>query len=120
MIYQFFFFRQHIERQSEDEFEDFDEVDDVQRCATNENQIQPTIRSDLDSASKDLLQRLLEVKPQHRLKSLLALSRIAFFHNYNFDDVRHMKVRMENELDCKKNCIWLNGRRSIDGRRDKH
>lgn len=53
--------------------------------------------SGVNDASKDLLSRLLESNPKHRLKSLLALQRIAFFHNYNFDDVRHMKVsRIEN------------------------
>lgn len=82
----------------EDEFKDFDQVDDA-RCAIDENEMTPTRdiremiqKSELNEASKDLLRRLLEVNPKHRLKSLLALQRIAFFHNYNFDDIRHMKV----------------------------
>lgn len=86
-------------QQQEDEFKDFDEVDDA-RCVIDEEyeamsrrdvgkMIQ---RSELNEASKDLLRRLLEVDPKHRLKSLLALQRIAFFHNYSFDDIRHMKV----------------------------
>lgn len=58
-------------------------------------------RSELDEASKDLLRRLLEVNPKHRLKSLLALQRIAFFHNYNFDDIRHMKVSWFMQSDDK-------------------
>lgn len=53
-------------------------------------------KSELNEASKDLLRRLLEADPKHRLKSLLALQRIAFFHNYNFDDIRHMKVSQLN------------------------
>lgn len=82
-----------------EEFKDFDEVDDA-RCAIDENEKAPfddivdrVQKSNLDHASKDLLRRLLETIPQHRLKSLLALERIAFFHKYNLDDVRHMKVR---------------------------
>jgi serine/threonine protein kinase len=47
----------------------------------------------LDGASKDLLNRLLEKNPQYRLKSVMALERIAFFHNFSMDDVRHKKVR---------------------------
>lgn len=47
----------------------------------------------LDYASKDLLNRLLEKNPQYRLKSIMALGRIAFFHNFNFEDVKHRKVR---------------------------
>jgi serine/threonine protein kinase len=93
--------RQNNEKQSEDHFKDFDQVDDA-RCAIDENEVSPfnnddDVRSilqtsELNHASRDLLQRLLEKNPQHRLKSLLALQRIAVFHNYSFDDVRHMKV----------------------------
>lgn len=82
----------------EDEFKHFDEVDDA-RMAINETKAKPVdhitgmlLKSALNDASKDLLRRLLEASPQHRLKSLLALKRIAFFQNFNFDDVRHMKV----------------------------
>jgi serine/threonine protein kinase len=61
-------------------------------------------KSDLSEASKDLLRRLLEPSPQHRLKSLLALQRIAFFHNYHFDDVRQMKVSIaRNEISLDAN-----------------
>lgn len=49
-------------------------------------------------ASRDLILRLLEKNPQHRLKSLLALKRIAFFHNFNFEDIRQMKVSKNNVL----------------------
>jgi serine/threonine protein kinase len=79
----------------EDPFEDFDQVDDA-RGAIDENEAKPlrkTVKTDkLNDSSKDLLRRLLEPDPRHRLKSLLALQRIAFFFNYNFDDVRHLKV----------------------------
>lgn len=83
---------------NDDEFKDFDEVDDA-RSAIDENESKPVgyitrmlQKSELSEPSRDLLRRLLEPSPQHRLKSLLALQRIAFFHNYNFDDIRHMKV----------------------------
>lgn len=48
--------------------------------------------SSLNSESNDLLRRLMEKNPQHRLKSLLGLKRIAFYKNYNFDDVSKKKV----------------------------
>jgi hypothetical protein len=85
-------------QRDDDEFKDFDEPDDA-RSAIEENEAKQVYdvggmlaKSDLCEASKDLLRRLLEPSPQHRLKSLLALQRIAFFHNYHFDDVRQMKV----------------------------
>lgn len=46
----------------------------------------------LDKSSSDLLQRLLEVNPQHRLRSLMALERIAMYKGYSFDDVQQKKV----------------------------
>lgn len=41
---------------------------------------------------KDLLNRLLEFKPERRIRSIFGLQRIAFFMNINFDDVRKKKV----------------------------
>lgn len=87
-----------------DDFTDFD--DDGDQNDANENVVSETEaltdtaddinamieRLELDKASRDLLRGFLEKSPQHRLKSILALKRIAFFHNFNFDDVRHMKV----------------------------
>ncbi|CRL04271.1 CLUMA_CG017369, isoform A [Clunio marinus] len=80
-------------RESEDVFKDFDQVDDA-RCAIDENETKliSETGSKLSDASNDLLRRMLEKNPQHRLKSLLALQRIAFYLNYNFDDVRYMKI----------------------------
>lgn len=91
---------QHNEKQLEEEaFKDFDQVDDA-RCAIDENESRPLgdlgtflqNNNNLNEPSKDLLRRLLEPNPRHRMKSLLALQRIAFFHNYSFNDVRHLKV----------------------------
>lgn len=81
------------QQQLEDEaFKDFDRVDDA-CCVIDQNEARPFEEIlNLNDSSKDLLRRLLEPNPRHRLKSLLALQRIAFFHNYNIDDVRHMKV----------------------------
>lgn len=73
-------------------FDSFDQVDDAQRHEDVEV-IKMDMTHDLEPASKDLLNRLMEKNPQLRLKSILALKRIAFFHNFNFDDVRHRKVR---------------------------
>jgi serine/threonine protein kinase len=93
----------------EEAFKDFDQVDDA-RCAIDENESRPfddvasfLQNNSMNDSSKDLLRRLLEPNPRHRLKSLLALERIAFFHNYNIDDVRHMKVSKNRaSFDCSR------------------
>lgn len=46
----------------------------------------------LDNSSSDLLRRLLEVNPQHRLRSLFALERIAMYKGFSLDDVQKKKV----------------------------
>lgn len=46
----------------------------------------------LDNTSADMLRRLLEVNPQHRLRSLLALERIAMYKGFSFDDVHQKKA----------------------------
>lgn len=84
----------------ENPFEDFDQTDDA-RGAIDENEsrrVKIAKNNNLNDASKDLLRRLLEPDPRHRLKSLLAFQRIAFFFNYNFDDVRHLKVRKNRRI----------------------
>lgn len=43
----------------------------------------------------DLLNRLLEIKPQQRLRSLIGLEKIAIYKGYSFEDVRKKRV-------CKK------------------
>lgn len=75
----------------------FDQVDDAQRYDDdnfNNSAVASAKFDTLDAASKDLLNRLMEKNPQHRLKSVMALQRISFFHNFNIDDVRHKKVRI--------------------------
>lgn len=42
---------------------------------------------------KDLLSRLLEYKPERRIRSIFGLQRIAFFMNFSFDDARKQKVK---------------------------
>lgn len=54
--------------------------------------ILPDEAESLEAGSRDLLVRLLEVNPKFRIKSLLALGRIAFFKGYNFEDVQRKKV----------------------------
>ncbi|CAO1382807.1 unnamed protein product [Diamesa tonsa] len=63
--------------------------------------------SSLNSQSNDLLLRLMEKNPQHRLKSLLGLKRIAFYKNYNFDDVSKKKIT--ESLDLSSVSLGLNG-----------
>lgn len=84
-------------------FDSFDQVDDVQRLCDDDDVINTDMIHALDPAARDLLNRLMEKNPQHRLKSILALQRIAYFHNFNFDDVRHRKVR--NDFDLQINVI---------------
>lgn len=52
----------------------------------------PVEYSKLPSDGRDLLVRLLEFNPERRIRSIFALQRIAFFMNFNFDDVRKKKV----------------------------
>lgn len=103
-----------------DDFRDFGDENDGDKNDANENIVSETEaltdtaddinsmieRLELDKASRDLLRGFLEKNPQHRLKSILALKRISFFHNFNFDDVRHMKVSekwRERIVICTKN-----------------
>ncbi|XP_055617771.1 serine/threonine-protein kinase S6KL [Toxorhynchites rutilus septentrionalis] len=55
---------------------------------------------------QDLLKRLLETKPQYRLRSVLQLQRIALYKNYNWDAVRNKQVCpkkiIEAEIDMEK------------------
>lgn len=41
---------------------------------------------------KDLLLRLLEFKPETRIRSIFGLQRIAMYKGFNFDDVKKRKV----------------------------
>lgn len=70
--------------------------------------------TNLNRESNDLLQRLLEKNPQYRLKSLLALKRIAIFKNFNFKDVEERKVN-STILKLVSNIIavWVRGFLSI-------
>lgn len=52
----------------------------------------PIEYSTLPSDGRDLLVRLLEFAPERRIRSIFALQRIAFFMNFNFNDVRKKKV----------------------------
>lgn len=54
--------------------------------------ILPEEAKSLNPESRDLLMRLLEINPKLRIKSLLALGRIAFFKGFNFEDVKNKKV----------------------------
>lgn len=48
----------------------------------------------LDTPSLDLLNRLLCVDPNLRLRSLRTLQTIAFYKGYNFEDVKLKKVHI--------------------------
>ena len=82
-----------------------DEVDDA--GATLEgSKVEPTVGLSLkppsvllegvplNHQSKDLLMRLLEAKPECRLRSIFQLQRIAMFMGFSFEDVRKKKVSL--------------------------
>lgn len=69
--------------------EDEKQQEDEQIVKTS---ILPEEAESLNPGSRDLLIRLLEINPKFRIKSLLALGRIAFFKGFNFEDVKHKKV----------------------------
>uniref|UniRef100_A0A182IP43 AGC-kinase C-terminal domain-containing protein n=1 Tax=Anopheles atroparvus TaxID=41427 RepID=A0A182IP43_ANOAO len=59
----------------------------------------PDAVEQLVPAERDLLQRLLQPVPQHRLRSLLQLERIALYKNYRWDDVRNGKISPKQYID---------------------
>lgn len=52
----------------------------------------PVEHTALPSDCQDLLARLLEYRPESRIRSIFALQRIAFFMGFNFDDAKKKKV----------------------------
>lgn len=46
----------------------------------------------LSSESKDLLDRLLEVDPKHRINSLISLKRVAMYKAFNFEKILKREV----------------------------
>ncbi|CAG9863547.1 unnamed protein product [Phyllotreta striolata] len=54
--------------------------------------------AELDASTKDLLQRLLQVDPGKRLRSVRTLETIAFYQNYRMSDVRNRRVRPKEVL----------------------
>lgn len=70
------------------------ECNDLGFLKTEGSTVLPPVESvTLPIECKDLLNRLLEYKPERRIRSIFGLQRIAFFMNFNFDDVRKMKVK---------------------------
>ncbi|XP_065088502.1 serine/threonine-protein kinase S6KL [Ochlerotatus camptorhynchus] len=61
----------------------------------------PDSVNDLPADAQDLLKRLLEAKPQYRLRSLLQLQRIALYKNFNWDDVRQKKISPRQMIDAE-------------------
>ncbi|XP_070506281.1 serine/threonine-protein kinase S6KL [Chironomus tepperi] len=96
----------HKHPDNEKIFENFDEPDDAR--TTIEQNESPIIRhtsmygENIDAPSKDLLNRLLEKDPKYRLKSIMNLRRIAFYHNFNFDDIRNRKISPRKLIEDDK------------------
>lgn len=62
----------------------------------------------LPADGRDLLNRLLEFKPDRRIRSLFSLQRIAFFMGFNFDDAKKKKVNKYKPQIKPCNCFHLN------------
>lgn len=52
----------------------------------------PIEYSTLPSDGQDLLSRLLEYRPESRIRTIFSLQRIAFFMGFSFDDAKKKKV----------------------------
>lgn len=98
----FFSFQYPHDAPVDEAFEGFDNVDVNSSCKPQTIANVPLDQFHLTSEAKDLLRRLLEDDPKYRLKSIIALKRVAFFHNFNFDDVNHRKVSCEPRNFIKK------------------
>ncbi|XP_058812999.1 serine/threonine-protein kinase S6KL [Topomyia yanbarensis] len=75
-------------------FNDVDELIEhgkMREWSTSKSFIPESVAT-LPGEAQDLLKRLLETKPQYRLRSVLQLQRIALYRNFNWDDVRNKKV----------------------------
>lgn len=54
--------------------------------------ILPEEADELPHDCKDLLLRLMEYKPEIRIRSIFGLQRIAMYKNFNFEDVKKRKI----------------------------
>ncbi|XP_045477451.1 serine/threonine-protein kinase S6KL isoform X2 [Harmonia axyridis] len=54
---------------------------------------------ELDPPSRDLLQRLLEIDPKKRLRSLRSLTTIAFFKGYDFQKVKMKSIKPKSIME---------------------
>ncbi|XP_053685793.1 serine/threonine-protein kinase S6KL [Sabethes cyaneus] len=64
----------------------------ARRKQTESTKLLPESVSALPPEEQDLLRRLLETKPQYRLRSVLQLQRIALYKDYNWDAVRTKQI----------------------------
>lgn len=58
----------------------------------------PNHLDDIPAAAQDLMKRLFERNPRHRLRSVRELERIAMFHQFSFDDCRERKLEPKKFL----------------------
>uniref|UniRef100_A0A1B0CWP2 Protein kinase domain-containing protein n=1 Tax=Lutzomyia longipalpis TaxID=7200 RepID=A0A1B0CWP2_LUTLO len=56
----------------------------------------PKEAENIPVAAKDLLQRLLVVNPQKRIRSVLSLERIAMYMAFSFEDCKLKKMKPSN------------------------
>lgn len=62
------------------------------RKLSTSKKLLPSSVDGLPPEGQDLLKRLLEIKPQYRIRSLLQLQRIGLYKNYDWDLVRKKQV----------------------------
>ncbi|EDS31459.1 conserved hypothetical protein [Culex quinquefasciatus] len=65
------------------------------RKLSTSKKLLPSSVDGLPPEGQDLLKRLLEIKPQYRIRSLLQLQRIGLYKNYDWDLVRKKQHRNE-------------------------
>ncbi|XP_055605481.1 serine/threonine-protein kinase S6KL [Uranotaenia lowii] len=68
-------------------------------AASGRTLLPASVHDTLPPEAQDLLRRLLEVKPQYRLRSELQLQRIGLYKNYNWDAVRNKQVSAKQIIE---------------------
>lgn len=66
------------------------------------NIAKPHLLAAIHSDGRDLLERMLIINPQERLRSLFALKRIAMYKDYDFNAVKSKRVFIDHSF-CLRN-----------------
>ncbi|XP_052562487.1 serine/threonine-protein kinase S6KL isoform X2 [Culex pipiens pallens] len=71
------------------------------RKLSTSKKLLPSSVDGLPPEGQDLLKRLLEIKPQYRIRSLLQLQRIGLYKNYDWDLVRKKQILPRNMINVE-------------------